>query len=236
MALTADPIASLVDTAFIGQIGPVELAAVGVSIALFNQISRIAIFPLVSVTTSFVAEEDTLTGACSQVEKSEFLEAGPIMDAEIKELIPHNKGGNVQKSDLVGIKFNIVNFEHKRRHIPSASSALIIGSIIGLVQAMFLISAAKPLLNFMGVTSDSPMLNPAQNYLTLRSLGAPAVLLSLAMQGIFRGVKDTKTPLYATLVGDVTNIVLDPLFMFVFRLGVSGAAIAHSKCTDYTLI
>jgi Na+-driven multidrug efflux pump len=40
------------------------------------------------------------------------------------------------------------------------------------------------------------MLAPALKYLKLRSLGAPAVLLSLAMQGIFRGFKDTKTPLY----------------------------------------
>ena len=37
-----------------------ELAAAGVSIALFNQASRIFIFPLVSITTSFVAEEDTI--------------------------------------------------------------------------------------------------------------------------------------------------------------------------------
>lgn len=42
------------------------------------------------------------------------------------------------------------------------------------------------------------MSKPAQDYLRLRSLGAPAVLLSLAMQGVFRGFKDTKTPLYAT--------------------------------------
>lgn len=42
------------------------------------------------------------------------------------------------------------------------------------------------------------MLHPAEEYLKLRSLGAPAVLLSLAMQGVFRGLKDTKTPLYAT--------------------------------------
>ncbi|XLU34293.1 hypothetical protein S245_070359, partial [Arachis hypogaea] len=111
-------------------------------------------------------------------------------------------------------------------------------------EAIFLIFAAKPLLHFMGVNyfqrfsilfnilytiffMDSPMLKPAQNYLTLRSLGAPAVLLSLAMQGVFQGFKDTKTPLYATLAGDLTNIALDPLFMFVFRLGVSAAAIAH---------
>lgn len=29
------------------------------------------------------------------------------------------------------------------------------------------------------------------------------------------------------VAGDVTNIILDPLFMFVFRMGISGAAIAH---------
>ncbi|XP_022754251.1 protein DETOXIFICATION 42-like isoform X1 [Durio zibethinus] len=216
LALTADPIASLVDTAFIGQIGPVELAAVGVSIALFNQVSRIAIFPLVSVTTSFVAEEDTIGGMSSESQESEYLETGSCVNTENKELIPQK-----------GCSFDTAKFEPKRRHIPSASSALVIGGILGLLQAIFLISGAKPLLNFMGVNSDSPMLNPAQQYLTLRSLGAPAVLLSLAMQGVFRGFKDTKTPLYATVAGDVTNIILDPVFIYVFRLGVSGAAIAH---------
>lgn len=79
----------------------------------------------------------------------------------------------------------------------------------------------------MGVNSDSPMLSPAKQYLMLRSLGAPAVLLSLAMQGVFRGFKDTKTPLYAIVAGDLTNIILDPIFMFLLRLGVSGAAVAH---------
>lgn len=39
----------------------------------------------------------------------------------------------------------------QRRHIPSASSALVIGAILGLLQAIFLISLAKPLLNYMGV-------------------------------------------------------------------------------------
>ncbi|CAB4308702.1 unnamed protein product [Prunus armeniaca] len=127
----------------------------------------------------------------------------------------------------VGASFEIVTTNHQKRYIPSASSAMVIGSILGLIQAIFLISAAKPLLNFMGVSSDSPMLKPAQQYLILRSFGAPAVLLSLAMQGVFRGFKDTKTPLYATVAGDVTNIILDPIFMFVFRLGVNGAAISH---------
>ncbi|XP_065867039.1 protein DETOXIFICATION 42 [Euphorbia lathyris] len=227
LALTADPIASLVDTAFIGQIGAVEIAAVGVSIALFNQVSRIAIFPLVSVTTSFVAEEDTI-GRVSPQQEIDSLENGSVMNNESKELIPQNESSEgPYKSKSLLNSFGISKIENERRHIPSASSALVIGAILGFIQAIFLISGAKPLLNFMGVSSDSPMLKPAQQYLTLRSLGAPAVLLSLAMQGIFRGFKDTKTPLYATVAGDVTNIILDPIFIFVFRLGVSGAAISH---------
>ena len=131
------------------------------------------------------------------------------------------------KSESISHSFEIVRSGCIKRHIPSASSALIIGSILGLVQAIFLIFGAKPILNVMGVKSvsnvdektiysshifsvnksstifsvfmqDSPMLRPAQRYLVLRSLGAPAVLLSLAMQGVFRGFRDTKNPLYAT--------------------------------------
>ncbi|CAL2255496.1 unnamed protein product [Prunus armeniaca] len=226
LALTADPIASLVDTAFIGQIGPVELAAVGVSIALFNQASRIAIFPLVSVTTSFVAEEDAIGTASPEENQNDYLETGPSINGETRQLIPE-RGTDQNAYKPVGASFEIVTTNHQKRYIPSASSAMVIGSILGLIQAIFLISAAKPLLNFMGVSSDSPMLKPAQQYLILRSFGAPAVLLSLAMQGVFRGFKDTKTPLYATVAGDVTNIILDPIFMFVFRLGVNGAAISH---------
>jgi hypothetical protein len=35
---------------------------------------------------------------------------------------------------------------------------------------------------------------PAERFLKLRAIGAPAVVVYLAIQGIFRGFKDTKTP------------------------------------------
>lgn len=229
LALTADPIASLVDTAFIGQIGAVELAAVGVSIALFNQVSRIAIFPLVSVTTSFVAEEDAVSKTVTEEAEIGAYESSFSEENELKELIHHDD--HEKQVHGSSLSYNnaarIIKSENEYKYIPSVTSALVIGGILGLVQAFILILGAKPLLNFMGVKADSPMLTPASQYLTLRSLGAPAVLLSLAMQGVFRGFKDTKTPLYATVAGDATNIILDPIFMFVFGLGVSGAAIAH---------
>lgn len=64
-------------------------------------------------------------------------------------------GQNAYNSKSVGVSFDIVTTSHKKRYIPSASSAMIIGSILGLIQAIFLISGAKPLLNFMGVGSVS---------------------------------------------------------------------------------
>ncbi|GMI75763.1 FERRIC REDUCTASE DEFECTIVE 3, MANGANESE ACCUMULATOR 1 [Hibiscus trionum] len=246
LALAADPIASLIDTAFIGRIGPVELAAVGVSIAIFNQASRITIFPLVSITTSFVAEEDTLAKIIPEAVKCEDLEKNGQKNKELKELPAaddveaanlENGAGAARNTDTkepengsstsTSSKAENAEVKKGKRHIPSVSTALILGLMLGLLQAICLVFGAKPLLSVMGVKHGSPMLSPALKYLTLRSLGAPAVLLSLAMQGVFRGFKDTKTPLYATVAGDLTNIVLDPIFIFVLRLGVSGAAIAH---------
>lgn len=56
------------------------------------------------------------------------------------------------------------------------------------------------LLSLMGIASeqDSPMRAPSQHFLSQRALGAPAVVVSLAIQGVFRGFKDTKTPLLCT--------------------------------------
>lgn len=47
------------------------------------------------------------------------------------------------------------------------------------------------------VLQDSPIRIPAEQFLTYRAIGAPAIVMALAAQGTFRGFKDTKTPLYA---------------------------------------
>lgn len=276
MAFAADPIASLIDTAFIGRIGSVELAAVGVSIAIFNQASKITIFPLVSITTSFVAEEDSVEkintttklqqsgddqegGSTAKISNTvgdpkqlmpkiqdhvdadvdvdvvlEKLEEGsPIKPNTLDygSLLTHDTQKATCKNNIsstvAASKLEEGKIGNGKRNIPSASTSLLLGAILGLLQTVFLIFGAETLLGFMGVKHDSPMLKPAHKYLTLRSLGAPAVLLSLATQGVFRGFKDTKTPLYATVAADGANIILDPILMFACHLGVSGAAIAH---------
>lgn len=63
-----------------------EIAAVGVSIAIFNQVSKVCIYPLVSVTTSFVAEEDAIISKCIEENSSQDLEKASPVDSETNNL------------------------------------------------------------------------------------------------------------------------------------------------------
>nr|GLL40894.1 protein DETOXIFICATION 43-like [Ipomoea trifida] len=251
LALAADPVASLIDTAFIGHLGSVEIAAVGVAVSIINQANKVTIFPLVNITTSFVAEENSeISSKCDDGSKEvisakvyseeKVAEGEPAKDSELEMMengsfTSSETKGSSASSDLEASESETVTnsseidskVKRGKLRIPSASTALMMGCILGILQTVFLTVLAKPLLGLMGVKAGSTMLNPALRYLTLRSLGSPAVLLSLAIQGIFRGLKDTKTPLYATAAGDLVNIILDAIFILACHWGVSGAAIAH---------
>ena len=63
-----------------------EIAAVGVSIAIFNQVSKVCIYPLVSVTTSFVAEEDAIISKAIEENSSRDLEKASHVDSETNNL------------------------------------------------------------------------------------------------------------------------------------------------------
>ncbi|CAL5389937.1 unnamed protein product [Camellia sinensis] len=194
LALAADPIASLVDTAFVGHLGSVELAAIGVSVSVVNLVSKLFNVPLLNVTTSFVAEEQAL------VAKS---------DDESNQIYQDFAADHQSKIFL-----------------PSVSTSLALAAGIGIAEAVALSVGSGFLMNTMGIPVDSPMRIPAEQFLTLRAFGAPPIVIALAAQGTFRGFKDTKTPLYAVVAGNLLNAILDPILIFLFGFGISGAAIA----------
>lgn len=108
LALAADPVASLIDTAFIGRLGAVQLAAVGVSIAIFNQASRITIFPLVSITTSFVAEEDTMEKMKEEANKANLVHAETILVQDsLEKGVPSPTSNNTNQPQQQPGKFRI---------------------------------------------------------------------------------------------------------------------------------
>jgi Na+-driven multidrug efflux pump len=76
------------------------------------------------------------------------------------------------------------------------------------------------------LSAGSGLLSSASDFLTIRSLGAPATVLMMTLQGVFRGLQDARTPLAATVASSALNVVLAPLLIFVAGWGVKGAAVA----------
>ena len=100
----------------------------------------------------------------------------------------------------------------------AASSSLGIG--IGL--SILLISILKPLLQVLGAGPNS--LPFAYDYSFVYLLGTTAVMFSLGMNQFISVQGFAKAAMLTTVIGAVLNIFLDPLFIFVFKLGVAGAA------------
>ena len=108
----------------------------------------------------------------------------------------------------------------------TVSTALGLGLLLGTLAAIVLVVGGRFFLEL--VSTGPEVMEPALAYLRIRALAAPAVLVTLAAHGAFRGLSDTRTPLMVALVVNIGNAVLDPLLIFSFELGVPGAAIASA--------
>ncbi|XP_038886867.1 protein DETOXIFICATION 45, chloroplastic [Benincasa hispida] len=193
-----EPFAQLMETAYIGRLGALELASAGVSINIFNYISKVFNIPLLSVTTSFVAED---------------ISKHAIEDPSSDSL----EGYTVGKPDAQ---------LYEKKQLSSVSTALLLAVGIGLFEALALYFGSGIFLNIMGISAESSLRIPAQQFLSLRALGAPAVVLYLTLQGVFRGFKDTKTPVLCLGIGNLLAVCLFPILIYCFRLGATGAAIS----------
>ncbi len=170
-SLAADPLVSLIDTAFIGRLGATELAALGVNTAIFSLSFFIFNF-LAYGTTPMLAKA---------IGKHDSALAGRIV---------------VQ--------------------------AFTLATLLGLFALLVLQIFAIPITSVMGATQD--LQAPTLSYLRIRAFAAPAVLFITAANGVFRGFQNTRTPFIIALILNLVNVILDPLFIFVFSWGLAGAA------------
>ena len=63
-------------------------------------------------------------------------------------------------------------------------------------------------------------------YLQIYFWGAAGLIMYNVFVGIMQAVGDSKTPLYYLIISSIINVLLDLLFIIVFKMGVSGAALA----------
>lgn len=99
------------------------------------------------------------------------------------------------------------------------------GSLVfGVLFAALVLLFSTPLLHFLGANAET--WDHAKMYLTVLAFGAPVMVFATGFGGIIRAEGAIKEGMAANLLSTVTNIILDPIFILVLRLGVGGAAIA----------
>ena len=95
---------------------------------------------------------------------------------------------------------------------------------VGLLLMVLVLAGMPALLSLLGTNEETAAYTA--EYLRVLALGAPFMVLSGALGNTVRADGDVKNAMVASLIGTGLNVVLDPLFISVFRWGCTGAALA----------
>lgn len=115
--------------------------------------------------------------------------------------------------------------EHNEKRVKNASAFMTYASlVVGIIVMAVLLIFMKPVLTLFG--ADAQTYDFARGYVLHISYGAPFVIWSAAASFIVRAEGSSKEAMIGSMIGTVSNIVLDPIFISVFGMGAAGAAIA----------
>ena len=124
---------------------------------------------------------------------------------------------------FVSISLGTNRKDHASRSI---GSAVVLSIVSGLaVMAVYLV-AQEPLLSAFGGRVNEATFQYAEEYFFWISLGIPFYMFGQAINPVIRSDGSPGFAMAATLAGAVANIILDPIFIFVFQWGMMGAAVA----------
>ncbi|MGE4321098.1 MAG: MATE family efflux transporter [Acholeplasmataceae bacterium] len=104
------------------------------------------------------------------------------------------------------------------------NSAIKTDIIIAVIFAVLGYIFLTPLLSFFGATSSN--FQYGIDYLSIILIGLVPMTLSMVLNNLTRAEGRAVVSMYALMIGAGLNIILDPIFIFAFGMGVKGAAIA----------
>ena len=111
--------------------------------------------------------------------------------------------------------------EHAKSYVGSAISMLaILGVILCVAVQLFL----RPMMLLFGATPD--VIDYACTYTRITSIGFPFLIVTIGGSNLIRADGSPKFSMLCNLIGAIVNTILDPLFIFVFHMGMAGAALA----------
>ena len=114
--------------------------------------------------------------------------------------------------------------DESARH--SVGSAVLLSIASGLVLMAVYLVFSRPILTMFGGTVNEETYRQSGEYFFWITLGIPFYVFGQAMNPVIRADGSPRFAMVATLAGAAVNIVLDPVFIFLFHWGMMGAAVA----------
>jgi putative MATE family efflux protein len=106
-----------------------------------------------------------------------------------------------------------------------AQTAFTFSVILGILYMILMLIFRVQLIGFFKIP-DAAVCQAAQIYLIIISLGTPFAFTSAVLTSTFNASGNSKLPFVVNVIGIGLNLILDPIFIFVLRLGINGAGIA----------
>ena len=124
---------------------------------------------------------------------------------------------------FVSISLGKKELQTAKRSVGNSVVMIVVSSII--LAAIYLLFSNQMIAMFGGTVNEETF-HHSRDYFFYISLGIPFYMFGQAMNPIIRADGNPKFAMVSTLAGAVINIILDPIFIFIFRWGMMGAAVA----------
>ncbi|EGC84383.1 MATE family efflux transporter [Anaerococcus hydrogenalis] len=124
-----------------------------------------------------------------------------------------------------GIKYAICKSRNSEKRANRIfTSALLLALVTGIIFFIIGLSFSEKLVIFLG--ADNNIFDITNTYLKVMLLFAPAFLLNNIMQAFVRNDKNPRLSMIAMIIGSISNVILDYIFIFPLDMGIFGAIFA----------
>ncbi len=106
----------------------------------------------------------------------------------------------------------------------TATNGLVLALIVGVLFAIIGLLGGRLFIPALGARGEAAEL--AWDYFFLIAAGMPLFFVSSAIRSVLTGEGDAKTPMIVLAAATLINICLDPVFIFVLDMGITGAALS----------
>lgn len=123
---------------------------------------------------------------------------------------------------------------NKKKAAKDIGNTVTLFMVLAIVVAAGLLFFIKPIVGVMSTPQEA--VSGTRIYLTICFIGIPFITAYNIISSIFRGMGDSRSPMYFIAVACIANIILDYLFIGLFHMGAAGAALGTTCSQTISVI